>query len=174
MSTESERRESKAEWQRRRRAQQKAEFAGVPLDYPDVAARIDEFRSKITMADNGCWNWTGKVDRPVGGYGYIYHRGRWYRAHRVFYVAAKGAPAAGLDLDHLCRNRLCCNPDHLEAVTRSENNRRGHDRNSAKTHCPSGHEYTEGNTKWYQDRRYCRACHNRRSAERYRRRMDAS
>jgi hypothetical protein len=160
MSTESERRQRKTELQRLRRAEQRTGFAGVPLDYSAVAARIGEFRSKIAHADDGCWNWLGKVDRPDGGYGYIYHQGRWYRAHRVFYVAAKGVPDPGLDLDHLCRNRLCVNPDHLEAVTRSENNRRGHDHNSAKTHCPQDHPYDEANTKWYRGRRYCRACGN--------------
>lgn len=153
---EAQQRQRKAELQRQRRARQKVEFAGVPLDYRDPARRLEEFKSKIRVTETGCWRWLGRV--IPSGYGQIYHKGRWYVAHRVFFVAVKGLPQVGLDLDHLCRNRACVNPERLEAVTRSENNRRGHDHNSAKTHCPSGHEYTPENTRLYGGRRYCRAC----------------
>jgi hypothetical protein len=72
------------------------------------------------------------------------------------YSAVKGAIPDGLHIDHLCRNRACCHPDHLEAVTPRENVRRGV--RSQVTHCPKGHEYTPENTKVKRGRRNCRAC----------------
>src|SRR5690349_20028702 len=74
----------------------------------------------------GCIEWTGT--RNTKGYGRIARggvNGRFLMAHRVAYELARGPIPEGLQLDHLCRNRLCCNPDHLEPVTRQENVARG-------------------------------------------------
>lgn len=73
----------------------------------------------------GCWNWTGATS--WGGYGRVGVPGarRTQNAHRAYYEAARGPVAPGLDLDHLCRNRQCVNPDHLEPVTRAVNAHRG-------------------------------------------------
>ena len=106
--------------------------------------------------EEGCWHWTG--GRTSHGYGTLWFDGRSQRAHRVVYEALVGPIPDGLVIDHLCRNRLCVNPDHLEPVTLLENIRRGQG-NGSKTHCPSGHEYTPENTRrnalgW----RYCRTC----------------
>lgn len=135
---------------------------GAPQDYNEVRDRIIEFREKVTVVD-GCWKWGGKISRQRG-YGYIYHRGREYVAHRVFYVALVGEVPPGLDLDHLCRNRWCVNPSHLEPVTRQVNLLRGRNRNREKTHCPVGHTladaYIDG-----RGGRSCRACTLRRAAE---------
>jgi len=73
----------------------------------------------------GCWIWQGT--RDAGGYGRRWSRteGRVQNAHVVFWEEIHGSVPEGLDLDHLCRNRACVNPDHMEPVTRSENIRRG-------------------------------------------------
>lgn len=78
------------------------------------------------------------------GYFRVKQAGRRRYAHRVAYEVVHGPISAGLVIDHLCRNRWCCNPDHLEPVTNSTNILRGTGasaRNAAKTHCPAGHEY---------------------------------
>lgn len=71
---------------------------------------------------NGCWVWTGRHERA--GYGHIDYDGKAVYVHRLAYETWRGPVADGLELDHLCRNRACFNPDHLEPVTRQENIRR--------------------------------------------------
>ena len=114
---------------------------------------------------DGCWLWTGHV----GPHGYARFDGvAW--AHRWSYEHFVGPIPVGLEIDHLCRNRSCVNPDHLEPVTRRENLLRGDtfaSRNAAKTHCIHGHEFTPANTYVAAGGgRYCRTCR----AERERRR----
>lgn len=72
-----------------------------------------------------CWEWTGA--RIPCGYGQISIKGKRYSIHRVVYAFFHGGVADGLVIDHLCRNRICGNPAHLEAVTVRENTRRGND-----------------------------------------------
>lgn len=109
-----------------------------------------------------CWIWTKNI---IGGYGKSCHPDRPCLSrlvHRIVWVLAKGQIADGLELDHLCRVRSCCNPEHLEPVTPIVNVERGkcgdHQRN--KTHCANGHPYNARNTYFYEKKneRHCRVC----------------
>lgn len=111
----------------------------------------------------GCWEWLGR--RDVAGYGKFdppAELGMSTVAHRIAFVLTKGEPPAGLHLDHLCRNRGCVNPDHLEPVTEAVNLLRGEGwgaKNARKTHCPKGHPYAGDNLFVNSlGRRQCRTC----------------
>ena len=117
---------------------------------------IEDFEYKIIKTGN-CWEWKGYI--KSNGYGQFYKNGKTVLAHRATYEQNKGKIPGGFDLDHLCRNRGCVNPDHLEVVTRKENLVRGVGliaQNVKKTHCPKGHEYSGDNL--YYDTKNCRRC----------------
>lgn len=106
-----------------------------------------------------CWPWTAGGDG--NGYGYFRVGAKRVLAHRFVYELLVGPIPEGLQIDHLCRVRACCNPDHLEAVTQRENLLRGAGHpavNAAKTHCVNGHEFTPENTYVWHGGRHCRAC----------------
>lgn len=127
----------------------------------------DRFWENVLFGPEGCWIWGGY--RNDVGYGQLRHCGRTYYAHRFSYELHKGEIPNGLDLDHLCRVRCCVNPDHLEAVTRKENLRRGlHISGQAKkTHCTRGHEYSGANLyRRPGGGRDCKACMRMRAENR--------
>ena len=122
--------------------------------------------------EDECWEWLGRLDQD--GYGLSPNRSVNDRgAHRAMYRLYVGPIPEGLTLDHLCRNRSCVNPAHLEPVLNAENTRRGG--NAIKTHCVNGHEFTEANIYRYTNERYpngrrtCKACIFERSTARRKR-----
>lgn len=94
-----------------------------------------------------CWEWTAA--RDSNDYGRVRWEGSAALAHKVIWELLVGPVPEGLELDHLCRNPPCVNPDHLEPVTHAENIRRGMwskgraAQQVARTACANGHEYTE-------------------------------
>ena len=114
---------------------------------------------------NGCWNWTGLT---LHGYGRFTignrpeDNRRQVQAHRYSYELLAAPIPEGYQIDHLCNNRRCVNPQHLEVVTPQTNTLRGNGvsaRNARKTHCPHGHPYTEENTILdKRGNRKCKAC----------------
>lgn len=114
-----------------------------------------------------CWLWTGTDNGDGYGVMRVGSRNdgtrRQVKAHRLAYELLVGPIPQGMQPDHLCRNRACVNPTHIEPVTSGENTRRGlaGAHQVAKTHCPQGHSYSGANL--YRDprgQRQCRACHN--------------
>lgn len=116
------------------------------------------FFGMVDITDK-CWNWLGS--KYQNGYGKLGKAG--IMTHRIAYELTRGGVPSDMCLDHLCKNRLCVNPDHLEIVTLVENVMRGesqHAINARKTHCKNGHEFTNENTYVRKDRgtRSCKKC----------------
>lgn len=134
----------------------------------------ERIMARVVVTENGCWVFQGAKNKR--GYGVV-NLGRMVGTalvHRVIWEHHRGEIPGDLTLDHLCANPACCNPDHLEPVSKSENTRRQWTRRSPdpgrknrnKTHCPHGHPYDVENTfrfgpenRW----RRCRTCNRLRN-----------
>lgn len=122
--------------------------------------RAEAFWARVTVGGLlDCWEWQGAVNE--NGYGVTSLDGRAVKAHRFAWMLAGRPMPDGMELDHLCRNRRCVNPAHLEPVSGRENTLRGEGItavNAQKTHCIRGHELTGDNLATRRGWRTCRAC----------------
>lgn len=135
--------------------------------YRDTKPR-ERLLAKLVPQPNGCWHWTGVVDRK--GYGHVGYKGkRGESLQRAVYDCFVGPIPDGHDVDHTCHNkdltcvrlgakcmhRRCGNPAHLTPIPRVEN---GQIAKARITYCPANHEYTEENTYIFEGRRFCKTC----------------
>jgi hypothetical protein len=126
-----------------------------------VMASLTErlFSRVANLGGQGCWPWIG--DKFSGGYGRLTVDGRGKLVHRVVYQKLVGPIPQGLTIDHLCRNRACVRPSHLEPVTGRVNSLRGTGpsaQNARKTHCHKGHPLSGDNVRVTTKQRRCREC----------------
>lgn len=133
------------------------------------------FWVKVEKTDT-CWLWRGSKNNH--GYGRIAVKGASWTmtyAHRWAYEDRYGLISDGMEIDHLCRNPDCVNPEHLEVVTHRENMLRGNTvgaYEAAQTHCAHGHPFSSENTYLRKDRlgRMCKECGRQRKRQRRRER----
>lgn len=105
----------------------------------------------------GCWNWLAAKSQD--GYSYFYDGHKNMRGHQFSYLIYRGLIPDGMQIDHLCKNRGCVNPDHLESVTPKVNSERAR---GSWTHCSHGHPIDGYNVKT--GKRVCTTCNRLRSA----------
>lgn len=113
----------------------------------------DRMLMQRMVTSNGCWEWTG---RRVRGYGQVGLDGKQLPAHRAAYLLWRGPIPDGHDLHHLCHNRPCFNPWHVEPVPERKHLPIYH----RLTHCAKGHEFTDDNIRMTPKGRVCRTCQN--------------
>lgn len=139
-------------------------FPMDPRAIPKSMPPLDRIAARLIVEDSGCWTLTGSTSST--GYHSIGVNGTTHNAHRWLYEVVVGPVPEGLQLDHLCRNRACVNPDHLEPVSQSENLLRGDGFsgvNARKSVCVNGHDLVGHNVMIRKDGwRNCRECHNAR------------
>lgn len=109
---------------------------------------VERFWSKVDRSGSpdACWPWLAFADKGWGKFRVA--PGRMVGAYRFSWELVNGPVPAGLEIDHLCFNRACVNPAHLEPVTSAENKRRMNAIRERRTHCRRGHEYT-GHATFY-------------------------
>lgn len=127
----------------------------------------ERFRTKVRVNENtGCHEWTAYVRKD--GYANFRFDGGTGFAHRFSWVMHRGPIPDGMEIDHKCRVRHCVNPEHLQLVKEGFNSDQGAEHNRIKTHCPSGHEYSEENTSTSCGYRRCLTCMREKQATKQR------
>jgi hypothetical protein len=139
------------------------------LPYITDRTRVARVTNRVTRDGSGCWVVSGSV--ASNGYPHVGFDWEKQSTHRVMFEEWYGPIPDGLEIDHICRNKRCCNPEHLEPVPPAENFLRGEHPTAVAVRtgrCYRGHELTEENTVWYRNgKRTCRQCRDDRMA-RYR------
>ena len=133
---------------------------GVFVQVNEHTKKAQSYPVGYIIQESGCWDWVGGRSHGYGAFR-DHGRRRQVRAHRWMYEQAKGPIPDGLQIDHLCRNPGCVNPDHLEAVTQKTNLLRGISplaNKARQTHCIHGHQFDEANTYRGTHGRDCREC----------------
>lgn len=136
------------------------------IDEAYISKRREVFKTYFSVTSSGCWQWDKCL--TLKGYGRFSMLGNGnIEAHRISLLFFKDIPLStpGLDADHLCRNRACVNPEHLELVPRSVNLLRGNGacaNNARRTHCKNGHPLP--------DDRFCVPCRQKSNRAAYERR----
>lgn len=142
----------------------------------DISLLPERIRNRIKIVGT-CWIWQGYINKY--GYGRASFRGHdgpdvWL-VHRITYTVLKGAIPEGLGLDHLieesiCTSKACCNPDHVQPLSRGANVRKSPNTtcsiHALKTHCPKGHPYSNLDNVGARRCRKCRAMHEANRRER--------
>lgn len=153
---------------------------GLVLNYPDgFGHAYTRMLAAMNVSHSGCWESTTCISER--GYSFIsvtispYSQVRIYR-HQISYFLHNGPLERGMQIDHLCRNKKCFNPDHLDQVLPRTNYLRGNGPsaiNRRKTHCIRGHAFEEGNIYWQRNgKKQCRKCIKIRESRRCRKKNE--
>ena len=149
---------------------EEARFMNFSISATDIGRFVEKVDSNFDINDENCWLWKQPLDN---GYGRFWWNGHTYSAHRFSYYLFVGEIPNDKQLDHLCRNRGCVNPSHLEAVDIKTNVLRGiglSAQNARKTHCKRNHPLTGPNlTVNNRGQRVCKECSRLASAKWYKR-----
>lgn len=146
-------------YSRIRHARIKGDATPTPEQLANNPAKIPwpgRFWANTTPTPSGCVEWAKHINRDGYGRVWVPPLRRVLNAHRVAFALAFGREPT-MELDHICRNRRCVNPDHLREASRLENAANG--RWAMAVACMRGHAWDEVNTYWYKGSRNCRACH---------------
>ena len=112
---------------------------------------IERFLEKISVSEDGCWNWT--ASKHEKGYGHFFINHKTIMSHRWLYEYFHGPIKKEMDVHHICENKSCCNPTHLKAITRLQ-----HEKQHMKQYCKNGHKFTDVGYYLHNGRRNCKQC----------------